>query len=275
MNRVNRELSFYIELAKRYGNSKTWKKESYATYASAQRYGFLAECKKYMTVLWSPKWTQKEDVLADAKKYSYRKEWEKNSGSAVSAAKKNGWYKECVSHMSILSKRFDTQWTKEELKKFADKYTTRSEWQLSHCASHRAAQRLGYLNELTSHYRKDTSSSKPELELLAEVLKIYPTASKKRFGSPKKGEKANYFEIDIFIEDLNKGIEFNGNYWHSVEGLKRKLISWTEDEITNYHGIKRDFFKKRNIDYIEIYESEWKTNKQLCLENITKFLKEK
>ena len=36
---------------------------------------------------------------ADAKKYKWKSDWFKNSQSAYGAAKKNGWFKEAISHM--------------------------------------------------------------------------------------------------------------------------------------------------------------------------------
>lgn len=266
------DINFYLDLAKKYKNTKTWKKVDYKTYCAAQQRGFLKACKKAMSPLWENKWT-KENVLKDALKYKYKNDWWKKSPGAVKSSKQNGWYVEAISHMIIRSKRKEAAWTEDELKFYADKYTTRSEWQLNHCASHRAAQRLGLLDKLTANYRKDTSSSKSELDLLAEIRKVYPNANKKRFGRPKKGEFGNYFEIDIFIEELNLGIEFNGNYWHSYEGLKRKFPTWSDERINNYHNIKKSFFEKLDIKYIEVWEKDWKLNKQHILEKINIFLK--
>ena len=65
-------------------------------------------------------------------------------------------------------------------------------------------------------------------------------------------------EIDIFLDDLNIGIEFDGNYWHSD---KFKPIS--------YHSIKTSECEKRGVRLIHIFEYEWDTNK----EKIKNFLK--
>lgn len=268
-----KNLEFYIDLAKKYSNSKTWKKNDYISYCNAQKLGFLKDCKKYMTPLWSRISVTKEEAIANARKYTYRTDWIKNNSGLVKYVIKNGWFDECVAHMTLLSKRYKNSWTKEELKVYADKYQTRSEWQYKHPASHRAAQRKGWLDELTVNYRTNTSSSTDELELLNKIKILYPTATKKRFGRPKRGEKANYFEIDIFIPELNLGIEFNGNYWHSFEGLKRKLVNWTDEEIRNYHNIKKQFFLDRNIQYFEVWEKDWKNNKEETFKKITSFLK--
>lgn len=54
------------------------------------------------------------------------------------------------------------------------------------------------------------------------------------------------YEIDIFIPDLKIGIEINGIYWHS-ELFKDK----------NYHLMKKEYFKDKGIDIIQIWEDDW------------------
>lgn len=62
------------------------------------------------------------------------------------------------------------------------------------------------------------------------------------------------YELDIFLEDYNFGIEFNGVYWHSDIFL---------DE--NYHQKKYLYFKNKNIKIIQIFENEWINNKELVI----------
>lgn len=62
----------------------------------------------------------------------------------------------------------------------------------------------------------------------------------------------NYMEIDIFIPEYNIGIECNGLYFHSeLKGNKNK----------NYHKIKTNNSKEKNISLLQIFEDEW-NNKQ-------------
>lgn len=54
------------------------------------------------------------------------------------------------------------------------------------------------------------------------------------------------YEIDIFLPELSIGIEFNGNYWHSIEsGLPK-----------NYHLMKSLMCRDKNIRLVHIYEFE-------------------
>jgi len=62
-------------------------------------------------------------------------------------------------------------------------------------------------------------------------------------------------EIDIFIEDKMFAIEYNGDYWHSEAN---KAIH------KNYHRNKTARAAELGIDLIHIFESEWKTKKDIC-----------
>lgn len=55
------------------------------------------------------------------------------------------------------------------------------------------------------------------------------------------------FEIDIYCQEYNIGIEFNGNYWHSDLKLPKK-----------YHENKSKMAQEKGIRLIHIYEYEWK-----------------
>lgn len=54
------------------------------------------------------------------------------------------------------------------------------------------------------------------------------------------------YELDILLPNFNIGIEVNGTYWHS-ELFKDK----------DYHIKKKEYFKERGIDVIQIWEDDW------------------
>lgn len=59
------------------------------------------------------------------------------------------------------------------------------------------------------------------------------------------------FEIDIFLPDVNVGIEYNGSYWHSeLQGRDRR-----------YHVNKTNRCEEHGIHLIHIWDFQW-TNKQ-------------
>jgi hypothetical protein len=54
------------------------------------------------------------------------------------------------------------------------------------------------------------------------------------------------YEIDVYLPDYSIGIDFHGLYFHS---------SLMKD--TLYHFKKYDYFKQKNIKFIQIFENEW------------------
>lgn len=59
------------------------------------------------------------------------------------------------------------------------------------------------------------------------------------------------YELDIFLPEYNLGIEYNGLWWHS-ELYKPK----------NYHAKKSNYFMKKGIRVIHLWEDEWTKNPQ-------------
>lgn len=68
--------------------------------------------------------------------------------------------------------------------------------------------------------------------------------------SPKRNDRSviNPFEIDIFIEDSGKAIEFNGVYWHSEEQKTDK----------NAHLSKLMRCQSKGIGLLQVWEDDWK-----------------
>jgi len=65
------------------------------------------------------------------------------------------------------------------------------------------------------------------------------------------------FELDIFMPDFNKAIEYNGNYWH--KNRKEDLI-------------KQQLCELKNINLLIIWENDWKMKNNICRNKIKKFL---
>ena len=106
-----------------------------------------------------------------------------------------------------------------------------------------------YLPHCWNCYPKTTNSgiSKKELELLDFVKKCYPNAHKdKKLIKP--------YELDIVIDELKLAVEFNGDYFHSIE-------RWLEhnNNLDGYYG--RHLNKvleanKKGYRLIHIWESK-------------------
>lgn len=113
------------------------------------------------------------------------------------------------------------------------------------------------------------SCSFKERELFLWIKKYFPSAVQhyrpswlKLYGSRRSSE------IDIYIPELNLGIEYNGQYSHSEEVLLLK-------DKPNYHKEKYISCLQNNINLIHIFEFEdlnkWKRKLKLYFENLEKY----
>ncbi|MFW6311393.1 MAG: hypothetical protein ACOC1K_04070, partial [Nanoarchaeota archaeon] len=87
--------------------------------------------------------------------------------------------------------------------------------------------------------------SNKENEVFNFVKSIYE-------GKIEKNIKFNGIELDMYLPDINKGIEFNGLYWHS-EIYRDK----------NYHYNKWKKSKDIGIKLISIWEDDWDNKKEI------------
>ena len=97
---------------------------------------------------------------------------------------------------------------------------------------------------------KIKNTSKGENELYEYIKSFYKDAIQ------SDREEISPLELDIFIPSLKIGIEFDGDYWHSLPDMKRR------------DNLKNKICKEKNIKLIRVLESEWKdTSKNLVLRN--------
>jgi hypothetical protein len=121
--------------------------------------------------------------------------------------------------------------------------------------------------------------SKSEIELFEKMRSFYPSAKKLRsrvFIEDRPYIKR--FEIDIFIPELNLGIEFDGEYYHSFEKMRADYNKrfWSDDDIRNYHQIKDNWFlSSKDIKILHIKWKDWDTNKEACIKRCLDFLASK
>jgi len=67
-------------------------------------------------------------------------------------------------------------------------------------------------------------------------------------------------ELDVFIKDQNKAIEFNGEYWHS------------DAQRINIDSIKKELCRLNNIELLIVQYNDWKNDKYTTLDIIRKFV---
>lgn len=265
--------------ALKYKSRMEWVKNSIGAYSAAHKKGWLEECCGHMEYICEPnKWTL-EACKADALNYKSRARWKNHSKSAYSIAHKNKWLDQCCGHMERPAVH-NKKWTLEACKIEASKYISKIEWRKS-CPSYSAACAYGWLDQCCSHMEVLGGTSTPEQELQSLVKNnnadILIENNKKFAVLPDQKLKLNLFhvtryELDIYIPKLKLGIEFNGKYWHSFEGLKRGRPNWTEQQLRNYHKDKERYFNSLGISVINIEEKEWEENREKALGEIKKGL---
>ena len=100
-----------------------------------------------------------------------------------------------------------------------------------------------------------------EKEILKYVKDIYNGKIKPNdrntIVNPSTGRN---LELDVYLPEINKAIEFNGTYWHS------KIEAKYRDKI------KKEQCKNLNIDLLIIKDTYWNKNKEKCLSDIHNFI---
>ncbi len=215
------------------------------------------------------KWSN-EVLREEALKFKTRGEFQKRNLKAYRAAKTRGILDEVCAHMKLVR----TYWTNEMLRKEAFQYFTRSEFALNSPSAYVLAKNRNILDEICSHMENSRNSSKAELNILDRIKNYFPKAQKLNDRKVKIENRPNIhgFEIDIYVPELRKGIEFDGTWSHSFEGLKRGRPNWSDEELLNYHSLKDSWFASKGIAILHIKEEDWNNNKTTCITRIEEFL---
>lgn len=120
--------------------------------------------------------------------------------------------------------------------------------------SHLYHARKGFNNkQCTICFPVNSTSSFKEEELFYFIKSVYD-------GDIIRSYKDG-IEIDIYLPELKIGFEFNGLYWHS-ELFKDK----------NYHKDKTNYFSKKGIRVIHIWEDDWNNRKEILKSQIKNWI---
>jgi hypothetical protein len=107
---------------------------------------------KYRVVKPKNYWT-KERCIEEALKYKVKEHWVKNSKSSYNAAKKNGWYYECIAHI-VPTRKPNGYWTKERCLETAFKYDNKQGWKKNNPSANGSARKNGWFEECIAHMKK-------------------------------------------------------------------------------------------------------------------------
>ena len=119
---------------------------------------------------------------------------------------------------------------------------------------------LPKFSELDEMFEKDKLSSSYELEMYEWLKSIYSgDIHTNRYDIIRDTEAK---QLDFLIPEKKLAIEFNGNYYHSVNAGKDK----------NYHLNKTLLCQEKDIRLIHIFEYEWISKKNICKSIISSVL---
>jgi hypothetical protein len=261
------ELSFE---ALKYTTRNEFAKKGRGAYGAALKNGVLDQIcghMEYVRTYWTDEMLQEE-----ALKYQTRGDFSKYGASAYQPSYERGILDQICSHMETLQ----TDWTDEMLQEEALKYQTRGTFSQNSPSAYQIAWRKRILDKICSHMKATKGPSIAEKELFSIIKGFYPNAQKIRDTEVSIPDKAYIkgFEIDILVPELNKGIEFDGKYFHSFEKMRKdeSKIKWSDDDIRNYHKIKDQWFAGKGIQILHIKEEDWKKNKKSCIKKCLAFL---
>lgn len=270
--------------ALQYSTKWQLKKENYGLYKAAYWHGVWEEITSHMpknSNIGRPAHNRKwhEDILRkEALKYNTRSQFQLLSTGAYKSARRRGLLDEICGHMepydSKKMSRIKTVWTKDRILEAAKTCKYRSEFKEKFNTAYIGARRMKILSKCCKHM-KYKSNSTPEMEMKETVKGWFPTADSLKVRHIEISGKPHIkgFDIDVYVKEKGKGIEFDGEYHHSPLGLKRSRPHWPQSDIDNYHKIKDLFFKSvYGIKILHIKETEWNKSKKRCITRIKKFL---
>lgn len=88
-----------------------------------------------------------------------------------------------------------------------------------------------------------------EENLLKKYIKSIYKGKIERYCGTKE---ENYLEIDIYLPELKKGIEYNGSIWHEEGNINNPF-----SKPMGYHQKKQELFAKKGIEILFIWDYEW------------------
>jgi hypothetical protein len=137
------KLQTLTDSAKGHDTISSWSKAEMGAYLAARRKGLLESVTRHMLTHGESisrgrtRWTR-EACLESARNFAQPVEWERGQAGAYQAARRRGWYDECVAHMK-LAKRRQGYWTLVNCLTEARKHPTITAWLQASGSSYQVA----------------------------------------------------------------------------------------------------------------------------------------
>jgi very-short-patch-repair endonuclease len=129
----------------------------------------------------------KETVLADARRFSTKTEWDRSESAAAQVARKNGWFEAATAHMTSTQVP-KGHWTKNRVFEDARNFTSKIGWISASASAYQTAVSNGWVAEATAHmtrpvYKHATPRGYWTKERVIEDAQGYSTSREWRVAS--------------------------------------------------------------------------------------------
>lgn len=265
------------DIAKLYFSRGEFQKKNPTAYGAVLNMRILEEVCGHMATPATKPYTF-EEIMEEAKKFTTRSQFQMKS-LAYRAAWRRGILDQVCSHMprhadQCGKNNASFKWENVQIYEEAMKYQKRTDFKFGNPKKYDVAVQRQILDSVCAHMKRAINVSGPELELLNKIKQFYPSTTTLRIRDVKMDSKPHIkgFYLDIYVPELKRGIEFDGRWHHSVEGLKRSHKNWPLEDILNYHALKDSHFFSKGIAVLHIKEEDWIIDKNQCVKKCLEFL---
>jgi hypothetical protein len=171
---------------------------------------------------------------------------------------------ECVGGVKLSYDYVKEYIEKEGFELVSDEYKNKETYLLIKCSKGHVVSRKWYVfqqNPICPECVFNEKVSKPENILFDFVNNIYTNKIIQNDRSQIINPLTSCnLELDIWLPELNKAIEFNGRYWHTLP------------EVVQRDYIKYQQCREKGIDLLVINEENWINNREGCLQKVKEFI---
>lgn len=253
---------------KKHKNRYQLKKNNPSAFNAAKKMGILDDLYPEKGAFRNEPYTF-EEVKEKVKQYDTKTQLKEAEPYLYRFINKNNNYKEVLPEHVI-----HEPWEEDDIKAVAKNHDNRMDFKHLEVSAYNSAKRKGLLEEVCAHMKKSQNISTPEEILFKAIKNLFPKTQvlKDRKVKIENRPYIHGFDIDIYIPELRKGVEFDGKYWHTPKGLSRGRPNWPEEDLENYHQIKDEYFLSKGIQILHIDEKDWLKNKEECIQKAFAFL---
>lgn len=231
--------------AKKYRTKKEFRKKASGAYSEAYKSGWIDEACAHMEAVKNKVHWTKEKCKKEAAKYNTKKGFREESGSAYSAAYKHGWLNYVCKHMEQ-TRMPKGYWTKKMCTKEANKYNNQAEFRAKNSRAYTAAERNGWMKELTKSMPESPRPKKWTKEKSALAAKRYKSRTEFRLGTSGAYNSARR---DGFLDEICEHMEVKGSRY------SRAIYAFEFSDKSVYVGL--------TYNYDQRYKGHLRSNKTI------------